>query len=105
MEAYHIPNKEASTMAKVLVDQLLCQFSVPEQLHSDQRRQFESETEVCGILRIRKTCTTPYHPQCDRLVECCNRTLLDMLATTTKNHQFDGEEHISKVCTAYNSTT
>ena len=43
IEAYPIPNQEAVTVAVVLVDQWFCRFSVPEQLHSVQGRQFESE--------------------------------------------------------------
>ena len=39
--------------------------------------------EVCKLLNIKKTRTSPHHPQCDGLVEIFSRTLLDMLATTT----------------------
>lgn len=42
MEAYAIPNQEAITVARKLVDQMFCRFSPPEQLHSDQGKQFES---------------------------------------------------------------
>ena len=90
MEAYPIPNQEAATVAEVLVDQWFCCFSVPKQLHSDKGRQFESELmgEVCKILEIQKTRTTPYHPQCDGLVERFNQTLLNMLATTSKDNPY-----------------
>ena len=106
MEAYPIPNQEATTVARVLVDQWFCRFSVPEQLHSDQGRQFESDliAGVCKTLGIEKTRTTPYHPQCDGLIERFNRTLLDMLATTTHDHPFDWEDNIRKVCLAYNTS-
>eukprot|EP00731_Ephydatia_muelleri_P004933 Em0002g1109a len=52
-------------------------------VHSDQGRQFESILlkEVCNLLQIRKTHTTPYRPQGNGMVERFNRTLLDMLAT------------------------
>ena len=84
---------------------MFCRFSPPEQLHSDQG-QFESDLvkEICKLLNIRKTRTTPYHPQCDGLVERFNRTLLDMLATTTRQHPFDWEDQIHKVCMAYNTS-
>ena len=106
MEAYAIPNQEAKTVAERLVNELFCRFSPPEQLHSDQGRQFESEllTEVCKLLNIHKTRTTPYHPQCDGLVERFNRTLLNMLARSTKDHPFDWEMQLPKVCMAYNTS-
>ena len=80
MEAIPIPNQEATTVAKKLVDEIFLRFSIPEQLHTDQGRQFESQlmTEVCKLLCIRKTKTTPYHPQCDGLVERFNHTTLNM---------------------------
>ena len=81
-------------------------ISPPEQLHSDQGKQFESTVmqEVCNILGMKKSRTTPYHPQCDGLVEHYNRTLLDMLATTSRDHPFDWEDQLPKVCMAYNTS-
>ena len=38
MEAFPMPNQEASTVATKLVDEVFCRFSMPEQLHSDQGR-------------------------------------------------------------------
>ena len=35
-EAYGIPNQEAATVAKKLVDEVFFRFSPPEQLHWDQ---------------------------------------------------------------------
>ncbi|KAL5500794.1 hypothetical protein EMCRGX_G012399 [Ephydatia muelleri] len=66
-EVYAIKNQEATTVSKKLVDEMFCRFSPPEQLHSDQGRQFESEllAEVCSLLKVRKSHTTPYHPQVD----------------------------------------
>ena len=105
-EVYAILNQEATTVAQKLTDEMFCRFSPPEQLHSDQGRQFESQVvhEVCKLLKIRKTKTTPYHPQCDGQVERFNRTLLDMLATTTRENAFDWENQIRKVCMAYNTS-
>ena len=41
-EAYALPNQEAETVAHKLVDEFFFRFSFPEQLHSDQGKQFES---------------------------------------------------------------
>ena len=101
-----MPNQETSVIAEKLVEEVFLRFSPPEQLHSDQGRQFESTlmAEVCKILQIKKTRTTPYHPQCDGLIEQFNRTLLSMLATCTDNHPFDWEKYLKKVCIAYNTS-
>ena len=36
MEAFPIPNQEATTVAEKLIDEVFLRFSIPEQLHSDQ---------------------------------------------------------------------
>eukprot|EP00731_Ephydatia_muelleri_P026491 Em0018g591a len=66
VEVYAIQNQEALTVARMLVDEMFCRFSPPEQLHSDQGRQFEADLlkEVCTLLQIHKTRTTAYHPHC-----------------------------------------
>ena len=106
MEAYAIPNQEAVTVSKKLTEEFFLRFSPPEQLHSDQGRQFESElvAEVCKLLGIAKTRTTPYHPQSDGLVERFNRTLLTMLATIAERKPFEWEDHLRSLCMAYNSS-
>ena len=106
VEAYPIPNQEAVTVANKLTKEFFFRFSLPDQLHSDQGRQFESTliSEVCKILQIHKSRTTPYHPQGDGLVERFNRTLLDMLSTTIKDHQGSWEDRVQAVCLAYNTS-
>ena len=106
MEAIPIPNQEAATVTNKLVDEVFMRFSPPEQLHSDQGKQFESQlmAELCKLLHIKKTRTSPYHPQCDGMVERFNRTLLNMLAAHCEDHPWDWEQHVHKVCMAYNTS-
>ena len=106
MEVYPIPNQEAATVATKITEEFFFRFSPPEQLHSDQGRQFESEliAEVCKLLGINKSRTTPYHPQSDGLVERFNRTLLAMLATISEEKPFDLEGKLRSVCMAYNTS-
>ena len=105
-EAFGIPNQEAITVATKLVDHVFCRLSMPTQLHSDMGAQFESQLikDISGLLGIKKTHTTPYHPQSDGLVERLNRTILSMLATTIKDHGEEWEDHLAKVCFAYNTS-
>ena len=81
-EAYPIPNQEAVTIAETLVKEYICRYGVPQYLHTDQGRNFESKIikEVCELLGINKTRTSPYHPQSDGMVERFNRTLEAMLS-------------------------
>ena len=78
-EAIGIPNQEAITVATKLVDHVFCRLSIPTQLHSDMGAQFESQLikDISALLGIKKTHTTPYHPQSDGLVERLNRTILE----------------------------
>ena len=65
-ESYAIPNQEASTVAEKLVSEFVRRFGVLREKHSDQGSNFESMTEVmtevCKLLEIDKTRTTPLHP-------------------------------------------
>jgi len=105
-EAYTLPNQEAKTVAGKLVNEFFFRFSLPEQLHSDQGRQFESDVikEVTTMLKIKKICTSPYHPQSDGLVECFNCTLLAMLSTALDKHPWEWEDHLHSLCYAYNTS-
>jgi len=49
MEAFPIPNQEAST---VLVDEVFVHYAIPKQLDSDQGPQFKSQlkSEIVGYL-------------------------------------------------------
>lgn len=102
-EAYAVPDQSASTTAEHLVNEMFCRFGVPEELHSDQGRNFEAKVfgEVCWRLGIKKTRTTPLHPQSDGLVERFNRTLATQLAILTSRRQRDWDRHLPLVLWAY----
>ena len=70
VEAFGMPDQEASTVPDCLVQGFVSRFGVPSQIHSDQGAQFQSNLfqALCRILGIEKTRTTPYHPQSDGLI-------------------------------------
>ena len=103
LETWPIPNQETKTVAEKLLNEMFFRFSLPDQILSDQGRQFESAliTELCNVLQIQKSRTTPYHPQADGLVERSNRTLLSMLSIVVDEHPQTWESHLRAVCMAY----
>ena len=83
---------EAITVAKILMNEVTARFGIPERIHSDQGKQFESNLfkELCEMLQIDKTRMTAYHPQSDCVVERFNRTLVYMIGTFVNDHHSVG---------------
>ena len=106
VEAYPIPNQEAKTIADTIVSQWISRYGTPYSLHSDQGSNFESSIfkEVCQLLGIEKTHTTPYHPQSDGFVERFNGTLKNILSTTSDKCHFDWDKMIPLALMAYRAS-
>lgn len=104
-EVFPLPNQEAGTIARALVDGFFSRFGVPRELHSDQGRNFESTIfkECCELLGIHKTRTTPMHPESDGMVERFNRTLVQEIAKRCRHGQTDWDQHIPTILMAYRS--
>ena len=63
-EAFPMRNMEAETVANIIVEEIIARFGVPQYIHSDQGKQYESRlfNEMCKVSNITKTRTTAYHP-------------------------------------------
>jgi hypothetical protein len=102
-EAFPLPHQEATKVAEVIVKEVVSRFGVPLSLHSDQGRNFESAvfSEMCSLLGIKKTRTTPLHPQSDGMVERFNRTPESQLSKFVSDHQRDWDQHVPLLMMAY----
>lgn len=104
MEVIPIPNQTANTVASAFVENWVCRYGAPMQLHSDQGTNFESKVfkRMCSLMGISKTRTTPLHPQSNGAVERANRTILDGLkAYAEKDDQRDWDRQIPYLMLAY----
>ena len=74
-------------IAKVLVEEVIPFFGVPESLLSDRGTNLLSHLmkEICSMLGIIKLNTTAYHPQFDGMVERFNQTTLQKHASRFGN--------------------
>jgi transposase InsO family protein len=67
MGSVPVPDQTAVTCAQIILNDVICRFGCPLSIHSDQGRNYESQVfqELCEILEIRKTRTTPRNPKCN----------------------------------------
>ena len=106
IESYALPDQTAVTVAEKIVSEFVSRFGVPRQLHSDQGTNFESKVmaEICKLLGMEKTRTTPLHPQSDGQVERFNRTLVEMLRGKLQPDQKDWDLQLPSCMMAYRSS-
>lgn len=105
-QAYVTKDQRATTVAKVLVEKFFVHYGLPSRIHSDQGRDFESRLikELLGMLGIKKSRTSPYHPQGDPQPERFNRTLLSMLGTLQPSQKQKWSQYVTSLVHAYNCT-
>ena len=103
--AFPTRNQEAKTVAKILVDQFVVNFGIPERLHSDQGQCFQGKViqHMCKLLGMSKSRTTAYHPQ-GNPVERFNRTLISMLKTLEPAEKLQWKSYVAPLVHAYNCT-
>ena len=106
VKAYAIPDKTALTVADKFVTEFVCRYGLPQQIHSDQGREFTSNIfkEMCILLDVKKTRTCPYRPSSDGLVERFNRTLQQMLKAFVNDSRNDWEDHLPFILMSYRAT-
>jgi hypothetical protein len=97
----------ATTTAKFIFEEIICKYGVPEQILTDQGRNFEAELikHLCLFLGVDKLRTTSYHAKANGEVERFNKTLKTMLATYVNNHHRDWDIFLQQVVFAYNTST
>ena len=83
---------------------MLSKFGLPDILHSDQGRNFESTLlkQTLDAFGIQNTRTTAYHPQWDGMGKQFNRSLLQLLRVYMDN-EADWERYLPLILPAYHT--
>lgn len=99
-------NTTAHTTAEAFMKNFVVHYGFPKTIHTDQGANFEGRLmkELCKMAGVRKSRTTPYHPQGNGSCERFNRTLLNMLGTLNPDQKRDWKAHVSAMVHAYNCT-
>ena len=88
-EIFAVPDETAETCARVILNEVISRFGCPLSIHSDQGRCYESHIfkELCTLLEVRKTRTTPRNPKCNGQTERFNKTLVPMIRAYLRGQQ------------------
>ena len=101
-----IPDKSAPTVASALFSRWLCRHGLPLEIVSDGGKEFCNEVvnEMLKLMEIKKTTTSPYHPQTNAQVEVCNKTIATYLKTQVDSSTLDWELYMAPMAFAYNTS-
>jgi transposase InsO family protein len=99
-------NQSARTTAKALIDLFVNHYGLPQRLHSDRGAQFVGKviSELCKMLGIKRSTTTPFHPMGNGNCEHLNQVLLSMLGTLPESKKSRWKEFVQPLVHAYNCT-
>ena len=78
-------------------------MGIPQEILTDQGSNFTSKllSEFCRLLKVHAVHTSPYHPQCDGLVERFKQTLNMMLRKVVTKEVKDRDKLLPYVLSAY----
>ena len=105
--AVPIRNKEAATVARVVVDHIVMKWGLPSEILSDLGPEFQADLslELFRLLGIDKLKSTAYRPQTQGTIERWHQVLHSLMAKVVNENQADWSLCLNYVAFCYNCTT
>ncbi|XP_026026956.1 uncharacterized protein LOC113024268 isoform X2 [Astatotilapia calliptera] len=97
-QAYPLKSKSAVEVTNCLI-KFVHQFEAPKRILTDQGKEFVNSLNkrVCGLLKIKRSLCSPYHPQTNGLVEKMNGTIQRALCKVIGNQPQMWDEYLDAV--------
>ena len=105
-EAFALKDQTATTVDRVLYEQIFTRYGAPRELISDRGTQFMSKlvAELCNVFAVKRHCTSAYHPQTNASCERMNSTIGQALRAYVKDDQSDWPSMLPSILVAYRMT-
>ena len=103
---FAVPDQKTSRIARLIAEEVVPYFGVPECLLSDRGTNLLSNlmADLCRILGVTKLNTTALHPQCDGAVERFNHTLKTILRKHAAKFGCQWDRFLPGILWAYRNT-
>ena len=95
-----------SSSCSYFMGEFLVHYGWPEKILTDQEKSFENNLfrELCSLAKVKKLCTSPYHPEINGQCEHFNATLISMVGTLPSHAKKNWQEWITTLTHTYNCT-
>lgn len=105
VECIPLPSHTTEVTARAAINEFFTRFGYPLQIFTDQGTKFSSKLfkDICEVLKISKTRTTPFRASANGQVERFNRTLMDAVRCFVSKTPGDWDESIPQIASALRS--
>ena len=105
-EAFPLPNREAKTVTRIMVEQVFCRLGVPVALLTDNAGELDGRLmqEICQLLDTDKQRTSFYRPETNSIAERFHATLNSMMGCMVSDHQKEWDVLLPHVMAAYRAS-
>ena len=100
-----IPNKKAETIATTIINQIICNYSTPHTIITDQGSEYVNQimSELCNQFSIKKVNIHVYRPQSNGVVERLNRKIIHCLRSLINPYSIQWDTWIPLVKCSLNT--